>query len=177
MLLDLEADFGANLASIEEVMAVHDALLEGVPRTIANGADGLSDEKLASAFRSILTLETFTPRRGALDAAIASGRLNLLRDPNLRSALTGWGHYVVEAQEEIEWAAPARDEFTELIMLDSKGDRWTSVELRALLNRVRRDPELQRPLRIKAELTREGRADFIALRDETLRVLELIGGG
>ena len=180
ILADLEADFSANAATIDSVLAVHDALIEGVPLVIASGADGLGDSDLFGAFLAIVTNETFIPRTGALDAAIASGRLTLIRDPELRAALTGWRHYVVEAQEEIEWAAPARDGFLDAIAVDVAGSVDVQLApdvLRRVLNRVRDEPELQRHLIVKRIWTVEARADFEALREETLRVLDRVGAG
>lgn len=180
ILADLEADFAANLATIDSVVAVHDALIGGVPSVLTNGADGLEDPELFGAFLSIVTNETFIPRTGALDAAIASGRLTLIRNPELRAALTGWRHYVVEAQEEIEWAGPAQDGFLDAIAVDVGGSVDAELppeNLRRVLNRVRDDPEVQRHLIVKRIWTVEARADFDALRAETLRVLTLVGDG
>jgi hypothetical protein len=180
ILADLEADFSANLTTIDSVAIVHGALIDGVPMVIENGAEGLDDSELFGAFLSIATNETFIPRMGALEAAIAAGRINLIRDPELRSALTGWGHFVVEAQEEIEWAAPARDGFLDAIAIDLGGGSEAELnpaDLRGVLNRIRDEPDLQRDLIVKRLWTVEGRADFEALRTETVRILNLIGGG
>lgn len=185
ILADLETDFAANLATIDTVLSIHQQLVHWIPVVSASGAEGVPDAQLQDVLYAITTNETFRPRRGALDAAIASGRLNLIRDASLRSALTGWGRFVLEAQEEIEWAVPFNHEFLGATAIDFGGlaadqevadfsdFRPDPTLTRALLNRVRDEVALQRSLHGKWLWTTEGLTDMEALRTETERVLEL----
>jgi hypothetical protein len=100
ILADLASDFEANLATLDETIAVHDRQLHAVERGLNTDLASIPMDELSPMTRAVFTLETFLPRRGALDAAISSGRVNLIRDHRLRSELAGWGRLVVEARPD-----------------------------------------------------------------------------
>lgn len=185
ILEDLAADFAANLSTLDETLAIHDVQLGAVERTLTENLDSIAMDELAPMTRAIFTLETFLPRRGALDAAISSGRINLIRDHALRSELTGWGRLVAEASEEIDFAWPGNIRLLDhlnqgdIVFLPIAVDRAhqplsDTAVARELMVRISRDRTARGLLKTKSMFVVEARPDFLALREETERILGML---
>lgn len=185
ILADLAADFRANLTTIDETLVVHDAQLRAVEKGLNTDITAIPIEELLPMTRDVFVLETFLPRRGALDAAVSSGRINLIRDHALRSALAGWERLVAEASEEIDFAW---DGNVELLNYTNEGDivpfpitadqayrpMADTAQARRLIGYLFNDPRTLSRLKTKSMFVVEARPDFLALREETVRILDRV---
>jgi hypothetical protein len=185
ILADLASDFQANLATLDQTIAVHDDQLRAVERGLTTDVASIPMDELLPMTRAVFTLETFLPRRGALDAAISSGRITLIRDHALRSELAGWERLVAEASEEIDFAWPANIELLQhlnggdLLFLPITADQAhqplaASALARRLMQQVFSDPTARALLKTKSMFVVEARPDFLILRAETERIRDMI---
>lgn len=185
ILADLAADFQANLETIDQTLEAHDRQLQAVQKGLTADLSTLPMEELLPMTRNVFVLETFLPRRGAADAVISSGRINLLRNRELRTALTGWGRLVLEASEEVEWALPgnfelltrtARQEgaFFNISVDRAQQPVADTAMARAWMTTVFADREAVALLKVKSVFVVEARPDFLNLKDETARILAMI---
>jgi hypothetical protein len=185
ILADLASDFQANLATLDQTIAVHDDQLRAVERGLTNDVASIPMDELLPMTRAVFTLETFLPRRGALDAAISSGRVTLIRDHALRSELAGWERLVAEASEEIDFAWPLNVRLLEhlaggeILFLPITTDQAhqplaDSAVARRLMRQVFSDPTARALLKTKSMFVVEARPDFLTLRAETERIRDMI---
>lgn len=185
ILADLASDFQANLATLDQTIAVHDDQLRAVQRGLTADIASIPMDELLPMTRAVFTLETFLPRRGALDAAISSGRITLIRDHALRSELAGWERLVAEASEEIDFAWPANIELLQhlnggdLLFLPITTDQAhqplaDSAMARQLMERIFSDSTARALLKTKSMFVVEARPDFLTLRAETERIRDRI---
>jgi hypothetical protein len=86
--------------------------------------------RFAPLLLSCVTNANFLPRLGTLNSLIASGRLRLIEDPELRQLLTDWPAY---AQDMIEWEQVERQN-TEQFLLRFTLDYVAYPDLMALVN-------------------------------------------
>jgi hypothetical protein len=87
-------------------------------------------DDFAPLLLSCVTNANFLPRLGTLNSLIASGRLRLIEDPELRQLLTDWPAY---AQDMIEWEQVERQN-TEQFLLRFTLDFVAYPDLMAILN-------------------------------------------
>jgi len=106
LLEDLSADFGANLVELDRVIEAHERAAIDIGRLLNRDVESLPDDSLYAFLGSVVQLQTFNARTGALESALSSGRIELLRDRELRAALTRWPGYLSDATESIAWVMP-----------------------------------------------------------------------
>lgn len=185
ILADLAADFTANLETIDQTLASHDAQLRAVERGLSADLTVLPMEEILPMTRDVFILETFLPRTGALEAAISSGRLNLIRNRALRSRLTGWERLVAEAIEEVDFAWPGNVELLnhlnagDFVFFPITADRayqtlTDTAAARRWIGEVFADSRATAFLKTKSMFVAEARPDFLALREETALIVEMI---
>ena len=80
----------------------HLRIVEGISKVLAAGHTGYAwadVSEMDDAYGRIMRVGTWDPGSGARDALIASGRLERIQDPELRSALSSWGSVVDEVRD------------------------------------------------------------------------------
>lgn len=175
----LEAEFTSNRArlidDIEEVRGYTDAaqrLLDAAESdvTVAGDADSLG----ADLWRS-LNWRTANVSTAALDAVVSSGRLDLIRDGELRTALAGWKAQVEDMAEEemFEWREiieryrPYLGRIVAIPSLEGDSLRPVAPPAAASLTRLLSDLEFQSHLSMRLDVS------LVALRDKEKTLIEL----
>jgi hypothetical protein len=103
-IADLLADFEQSLERLDLVAAHHRRSIEaGVQLLLSTGGsepipDGPRLDSLVMA--ALVDFATFEPASGALDDLVSSGRLGLIQDDALRTALAAWSTEVEDLVEE-----------------------------------------------------------------------------
>lgn len=106
LIADLRSDYGANRSSLQQVLVAQRRAADVTRRILTVGVDGLSTDSVDALFGAMLNVPTFNPRSGALNSALGSGRIRLLRSQDLRSALAAWPGYLEDAKEEVVETMP-----------------------------------------------------------------------
>ena len=106
LIADLRSDFEANRSALQEVSVDQQRAADVTRQILTVGVDGLPADSVDVLFQAMLNVQTFNPRTGALSSALGSGRIQLLRDQGLRSALAAWPGYLEDAREEMEETMP-----------------------------------------------------------------------
>ena len=101
-LLELRAEFRDNDEQLDSVLRIHRDGLESSRVLISMARDEveLTPDSIGALVRVIDNAWTFNPKSGALDALIASGRLDIIENDALRVALAGWSGLVSDYQED-----------------------------------------------------------------------------
>lgn len=106
LLTSLEAEFAQHIEDLHESSGTH-ARLASLTRalfdTLSSRAEG--EEVVVSDSLAYATMRARTTEisQGELDAALASGRVDLVGDPELRRRLAGWPGVWDDAEEEEVW--------------------------------------------------------------------------
>jgi hypothetical protein len=106
LIADLRSDFEANRAALQQVIVAQDRAADVTRQILTVGVDGLPVDSVDALFQAMLSVETFNARTGALTSALGSGRIQLLRNQSLRSALAAWPGYLEDASEEVVETMP-----------------------------------------------------------------------
>jgi len=106
LIADLRSDFEANRSALQQVSVDQQRAADVTRQILTVGVDGLPADSVDVLFQAMLNVQTFNPRTGALSSALGSGRIQLLRDQGLRSALAAWPGYLEDAREEMEETMP-----------------------------------------------------------------------
>ena len=91
VLKSLTVDFEANLEEANLVISIHDRQIQSVAKLMRLNEEQILDlasDEIASIVSSMANPWGFDAVRGAVDALIGSGKLEILRDRRLREALT-----------------------------------------------------------------------------------------
>lgn len=183
LLEDLSSDFAANLVELDRVILAHETASADIGRLLHGSIADLPDDSLVAFIQSVTQLQTFNARDGALEGALSSGRIELLRDRELRTALTRWPGYLSDATESIEWIMPIVMEQSARFAFDLQRLEYaSSVErsallARALVEEMAADTPYRDQLALKAVLWEVEREEERALREETARIVALLEGG
>lgn len=170
LLADLAEEFSANQALLEASVHRMEEIAAAGTRLLAEGGSSVPADSLEEFLFSVVSVERFNPRLGTLESAIASGRIDLLRNSELRSALAGWRSLAEDASEAVDWSVPESLKVARLALLD----RARGGDLRTALERLESDPNLAGMLAMKLVLLAEATPEHEFLLDETRRILELI---
>lgn len=175
----LEAEFTSNrkrlMDDIEEVRGYTDAaqrLLEAAESGVSLAGD--ADTLGADLWRS-LNWRTANVSTAALDAVVSSGRLDLIRDDELRTALAGWKAQVDDMAEEemFEWREIIeryRPYLGRIVAIPSlEGDSLPPVGLPAAASLAR----LLSDLEFRSHLSMRLDVSLVALRDKEKTLMEL----
>ncbi|MGC6488871.1 MAG: hypothetical protein ACON4Z_14585 [Planctomycetota bacterium] len=102
----LLTDFEETRAGIEATIAHGERILGHAERlSAAAGADSEpAGGEIDAMLFELVSLPTFEPVVGAYEELIAAGNLRLIRDPQLRSALAGWGANLRSYATRERWA-------------------------------------------------------------------------
>lgn len=146
LLRDLRSDFVANLAMAEDVAERRRTTADLGTRLIQGGVAAFPDDSLDVVYRAAFAMWTLNPRTGALESALSAGRIDLLRNDDLRSALAGWSGYLTDAEEETQSMVPR---FLELYVATSAAV-VRGAGSRDVLQQVLNDPELTGIIAMKA---------------------------
>jgi hypothetical protein len=106
LIADLRSDFEANRLALQQILVAQHRAADVTRQILTVGVGGLPADSVDILFQAMLNVETFNPRTGALNSALGSGRIQLLRSQGLRSALAAWPGYLEDAREEVEEAMP-----------------------------------------------------------------------
>lgn len=104
----LREDFLANRAEAAGTIAVHErggALIAAAHARMPSEAAALPPDSIGATLNALAQPRTFDPVRGTLDALIGSGRLDLIRDAELRRALTVFLNLVGDSEEDAAYMA------------------------------------------------------------------------
>jgi len=105
IIADLRSDFEVNRSALQEVLVAQRRAADVSRQILTIGVGGLPPDSVDVLFQAMLNVQTFNPLTGALNSALGSGRIQLLRSQGLRSALAAWPGYLEDAMEEVEEAA------------------------------------------------------------------------
>jgi hypothetical protein len=106
LIADLRSDFEANRSALQQVFVAQHRSADVTRQILTVGVDGLPADSVDVLFQAMLNVQTFNARTGALNSALGSGRIRLLRKEGLRSALAAWPGYLEDAMEEVVDAMP-----------------------------------------------------------------------
>jgi hypothetical protein len=106
LIADLRSDFEANRSALQQVFVAQHRSADVTRQILTVGVDGLPVDSVDVLFQAMLNVQTFNARTGALNSALGSGRIRLLRKEGLRSALAAWPGYLEDAMEEVVDAMP-----------------------------------------------------------------------
>ena len=106
LIADIRSDFEANRSALQQVSVAQHRSADITRQVLTVGVDGLPADSVDALFQAMLDVQTFNPRTGALNSALGSGRIHLLRNEDLRSALAAWPGYLEDATEEVVDAMP-----------------------------------------------------------------------
>jgi hypothetical protein len=106
LIADLRSDFEANRSALQQVFVTQHRAADVTRQILTVGVDGLPADSVDVLFQAMLNVQTFNPRTGALNSALGSGRIQLLRNQSLRSALAAWPGYLDDATEEVVETMP-----------------------------------------------------------------------
>ena len=111
ILRGLETDFVANLEQLANVHRQLEDQARGISNLLdlhdAGDYDAPPDRSYPAAVNNP---RTFTSQDGTLDAVIATGRLRVIDDVDLRDVLVRWKNVVIDSEEQAEdYRAASRD--------------------------------------------------------------------
>lgn len=125
-LASLEEDFAANLEQLERVIAVYQDSWEQVTtlrRLSLEEIRALPQQEVSALMLGICNPWTFDPVLGTTKALVGAGKLGILRDPQLRKALTTFINLVEDSGEDVAYLhANALDVWQAQVAL---GGPWT----------------------------------------------------
>ena len=170
LLADMAEEFSANQVLLEASVRRMEEIAAAGMRLLTDGSSSVPVDSLEHFLFAVVSVERFNPRLGTLESAIASGRIDLLRNPELRSALAGWRGLAEDASEAVDWSVPESLEVARLALLDRARGR----DLRTALERLEADENLAGMLAMKLVLLAEATPEHEFLLDETRRILQLI---
>jgi hypothetical protein len=177
LLLDLRADFRANLAMARDIELLRDQGADLGERLIVEGVDALPEDSLDIVLSAVRQIETMNPRTGALESALSAGRIDLLRSDELRSALASWPGHLSDAEEETQWLIQP----SLRLYFETQADRMRGVGSREILRRMMDDPDLTGIVAGKTAAYRSTGDEIDALVSVTQRIVSLLdaelGGG
>lgn len=101
ILLGLKTEFGQNLAELESDHHYNTLCLEGTRELLSKNGRPTPAHVVDSLYGHILNYATFDPRVGVVEEVISSGKLNLVRDEQLRYRLTQWSGELKDLEEDI----------------------------------------------------------------------------
>jgi len=102
-LSSLAADFTENEKFLSERLDDHRRILRQLQRLdeyLDSKEDGAVVPVPDTLLVALFVTPTYDPVRGTVDALLTSGRLGVIRDADLRQALSGWSAQVLDADEE-----------------------------------------------------------------------------
>jgi hypothetical protein len=107
VLENLRAEFSAAGDQLDAYISLHRRIADAASATLASVQEALANGESSvpvpdTALAIIFVPPTFDPRLGTLDGLLASGRLGILGDPELRRSLAGWPGLLAEGTEEEE---------------------------------------------------------------------------
>lgn len=106
MLRQLSAEFADNEVQLDSVLRVHGRGLDGSRELLkfVQGSAELTSDSVRVLLRVLDNSWTFNPKRGALESVLASGRLGIIQDDELRVALAGWPGVLEDYMEDEAYA-------------------------------------------------------------------------
>lgn len=170
LLRDLQADFEVNLDEIRTA-AVRRATTSNLgSRLVRDGISGFSPDSLDAVVMSVYQVWTLNPRMGALESSISAGRIDLIRNDELRSALTSWAGYFEDAEEETRLMMP---HVVDLYVATSSSF-LRNASSQEMLELMLNDPELTGVVAMVASAYGNTAAELEDLAHQTQRVLGLL---
>ncbi len=106
VLASLYVEFEANRVEAATVILVHEGAVQSVASLLQMSEDeilALSEEAVGQHMRFFANPRTFDAVRGTVDALTSSGKLGILRDRELREALTTFVNILEDAAEDREY--------------------------------------------------------------------------
>ena len=128
VLRALLGDFETNRAQAAEAIAVHEAghrvMAAAVGRSRAE-VRALPEDSVGAVFVAMANPRTFDPVRGTLDALLASGRFELLRDDELRRSLTTFDNIFDDSAEDMAYLASSSEKVWDRMIVH--GGPWRAI--------------------------------------------------
>jgi hypothetical protein len=121
----LLVDFEANRIQALDVITVHESGHKEIARAVARSREetlALPTDSVAAAIAAMANPRTLDPVRATLDALLASGRFELLRDAELRRALTTFDNIVDDAVEDSNYLSASSEKVWDRMILH--GGPW-----------------------------------------------------
>jgi hypothetical protein len=171
LIADLRSDFGANRSSLQQVLVAQRRAADVTRQILTVGVDGLSTDSVDALFSAMLNVQTFNPRSGALNSALGSGRIRLLRSQDLRSALAAWPGYLEDAREEVVETVPQLFVVGQAIAEGVAKGRPSHEHITTILA----DRQLSGALALRMFAYYEVESDTKALLAQTDSILRLLG--
>ena len=106
VLASLYVEFEANRLEAADVILAHEAAVQSVASLLQMSDDqilALSEEAVGQHIRFFANPRTFDAVRGTVDALTSSGKLGILRNRELRAALTTFVNILEDAAEDREY--------------------------------------------------------------------------
>ena len=108
LLHSLHVEFEAHRVKAASVISFHDRVIQSVAMLMELRQDeilALPSKAVEEMISSLASPRTFDAVRGSVDALISSGKLGILRDRELREALTTFVNVVDDAAEDADYLA------------------------------------------------------------------------
>jgi hypothetical protein len=170
LIADLRSDFEANRAALQQVVVAQHRSADVTREILTVGVDGLPADSVDTLFQVMQNVQTFNPRTGALNSALGSGRIQLLRNQALRSALAAWPGYLEDAREEVTDAMPQLFTVGQAIAVGIARGRPTHELIATILS----DGQLSGALALRMFAYYEVQSDTEALLAQTDSILTLL---
>ncbi|MEJ2481611.1 MAG: hypothetical protein P8049_00405 [Gemmatimonadota bacterium] len=191
VLVNLREEFEAAEAQFDLYFGFHRRIEASLGQTLGAARAAFArnlatisvpDTALALAYLS----PTYDPRLGTLEGLLSSGRLRLIRDPELRRALAGWNGLLREAsEEEMKSLRHVADHLDPVLRarMDVSGalgillpfvDGELSADRLAGVSSVPIDSEVVGVFAVRHIHEAHGLDDLADVRDEIQRILQLI---
>ena len=159
-LAAVHTEFQENHARYGEAIRTHQEIVQAVVAVLAASPENCNDELAETLRVAVYRWQTFDPATGETELLIASGRLALIRDANLRRRLASWSSLVSDLVEDEARAVVRRDAMVDFIAMNAptRALDVSELECRTLLSDARFRYLLQARLLAEREpLTEENR--------------------
>ena len=129
------AEFQENDARYREAIRTHDEIVQAVVAVLAASPDDCGEQVAESLGLAVYRWQTFDAASGETDLLIASGRLALIQDADLRRRLASWNSLVSDLVEDEVRAVARRDAIVDFIAMNTptRSLQFSALECRSLL--------------------------------------------
>lgn len=159
-LAAVHTEFQENHARYGEAIRTHQEIVQAVVTVLAASPEDCNDELAETLQVAVYRWQTFDPATGETELLLASGRLALIRDADLRRRLASWSSLVSDLVEDEVRAVARRDAMVDFIAMNAptRALQVSALECGMLLSDARFRYLLQARLGAEREpLTEENR--------------------
>ena len=107
VLIGLHETFSINLDNLDYVMATSMAAFDSSKKLLSlmgPSASGYTNTQVDSLIGHMINYSTYDPSSGTIDDIINSGKLNIIRNPELKANISNWSGMLEDAKKDIQIA-------------------------------------------------------------------------